>query len=292
MVKGIYTLLITPFDNELKLNKRGLRMLVKRQIDAGVQGIAPLGVTGENTLLSETEVRRVLEIVLEEAGGKAKVVPDTCTDSLSRTLKRIRCYSEIGCDYICVYVPYLLLPTEGGIISFYERIADESNVAIVIHNSPGRVVINLSPETIARLSSHPNIVGIKDGCKLLDHLAKVIYLTRNEDFDVFTGKDTTLYPLLSFGGSGSFSVAGNLVPEIMGNIFKSYENGETEKAREIHYSYYDLFEALRFETNPMATKAALNMMELPAGGLRLPLTELSEPKKEQLKIIMQKKGLL
>lgn len=292
MLKGIYTLLITPFNTDLSLDEAGLRKLVKRQVNAGVDGIAPLGVTGENSLLSDKEVQRVLEIILEEAKDRTKVIPDTCTDSLSRTLERVKLYSQMGCDYICVYVPFLVLPKEDGVISFYEKVADESKVPIIIHNSPGRVVINLSPSAIAKLAQHPNIVGIKDGYKVMDHLAKVIYLTKDEDFGVFTGKDTLLYPLLSFGGKGNFAVAGNIVPEVMKNIFEYYENGEIDKARELHYSYYSLFEAMRFETNPMSAKAALNLMGLPAGGLRPPLTELSEPKKKILKKILEEKGLI
>ncbi|MCK4595200.1 4-hydroxy-tetrahydrodipicolinate synthase, partial [candidate division WOR-3 bacterium] len=285
-------LLITPFDKNLSLDEKGLRILVQRQIEAGIHGIAPLGVTGENTLLSYQEIIRVIEIIIKEVNGKTKVIPDTCTMSLEKTLERVKLFYDLGCDYAAVYVPYLILPTEEGIISFYKHVADESKIPIIMHNSPGRVLRNLSPEGTAKLAEHPNIIATKDGNCDMRHLSKVVYLTENNDFDVFTGKDVTAYPLLSFGGKGVFTVAGNVIPDVMKNITEYSLTGEIDKARELHYKYYNLFEALRMETNPMACKEALNLMRLPAGGLRLPLTRLSQPKREILKNVLNEKRLI
>lgn len=292
MLSGAYTLLITPFDENLSLDEKGLRILVKRQIEAGIHGIAPLGVTGENTLLSYQEIIRVIEIIIKEVNGKTKVIPDTCTMGLEKTLERVKLFYDLGCDYAAVYVPYLILPTEEGIISFYKHVADESKIPIIMHNSPGRVLRNLSPEGTAKLAEHPNIIATKDGNCDMRHLSKVVYLTENNDFDVFTGKDVTAYPLLSFGGKGVFTVAGNVIPDVMKNITEYSLTGEIDKARELHYKYYNLFEALRMETNPMACKEALNLMRLPAGGLRLPLTRLSQPKREILKNVLNEKRLI
>lgn len=292
MLRGTYTLLITPFKDDLTLDEEGLRVLVKRQVKAGVHGIAPLGVTGENSLMSDRELARVMEIIVEEVNGKCKVIPDTCTSGVNSTLERIGLFQKIGCDYVSVFVPYLVLPKEDGIILFYEKIADSSKVPILIHNSPGRVVVNLSPEGTARLARHPNIAGIKEGFKGLDHIAKVLYLTKDEDFSVFTGKDTTLYPLLCFGGHGNCAVAGNVVPDIMKDICEHFESGAKDKARDLHYKYYTLFEVLRAETNPIAVKEALNLMDLPGGRLRPPLTELSEPKREKLKKVLSDRHLI
>ena len=292
MLRGAYTLLITPFKQDLSLDENGLRALVKRQVEAGVHGIAPLGVTGENSLMSDQEIARVVEIVVDEVNGKCPVIPDTCTSGIKATLERIELFRKIGCGYVSVFVPYLVLPKEDGIIQFYEKAADSSKIPLLIHNSPGRVVVNLSPEGTAHLARHQNIIGIKEGVKLLDHLAKIVYLTREEDFGVFTGKDTTLFPLLCFGGHGNFAVAGNVIPEVMRHIYEHYERGEKEKARELHYRYFSVFEILRTEANPIAVKEALNMMGLPGGKLRLPLTDLSDTKKEKLAKILKEKGLL
>jgi 4-hydroxy-tetrahydrodipicolinate synthase len=292
MLKGAYTLLVTPFSKDMSLDENGLRVLVKRQVEAGVHGIAPLGVTGENSLMSDKEIARTVEVIVDEVNGKCPVIPDTCSSGIEATLDRIKLYKKIGCGYASVFVPYLVLPKEDGIIRFYEQVADSSKVPILIHNSPGRVVVNLSPEGTAQLARHPNIIGIKEGVKLLDHLAKIVYLTKDEDFSVFTGKDTTLYPLMCFGGHGNFAVAGNVIPEVMRGIYEHCERGEMNKAQELHYKYFSVFEILRAEANPIAVKEALNLMGLPGGKLRLPLTELSAPKKEKLVKILKEKGLV
>jgi len=292
MIKGAYTLLITPFTPELALDEEGLRLLVRRQVNAGIQGIAPLGVTGENTMMTDQEVYRVIEIIAEEAKGKVKLAPDACSTSLWEAKERVKRFCDLGVDYISVFTPYFVLPKQEGLIDFYEKLADFSPVPIVLHNAPERTGVDLLPETTGHLAKHPNIVGIKDGNKKLDHLAKILHLTRNEDFCVFTGKDTTAYPLISFGGAGTFTVAGNVIPEVMRDLTAHALAREMDKAADLHYGYYDLFEAFRYESNPMAVKMALNLMGLPAGGHRSPLTPLSEEKTNKLKSFMQKKGLL
>jgi 4-hydroxy-tetrahydrodipicolinate synthase len=262
------------------------------QVKSKIHGLAPLGVTGESPLLSEAEIKRVVEIVVEEANGKCLVAPDTCTNNLDQTIRRVKLYAEIGCDYAVVFAPFLVKPTQGGIIEFYEAVAKSSKIPIIIHNSPDRVGVNIEPKTYARLIENKNIIATKDGKKEMDHLAKILYLARGKPFAVFTGKDTTAYPLMSFGGSGVFAVAGNIVPEVMRDLVDYCLRGEFDKAREIHYAYYDLFEALRLETNPMAVKEALALMGLPGGGLRLPLTRLSEPNREVLKKLLKERKLI
>ena len=292
MVKGAYTLLITPFRQDLSLDEEGLRTLVQRQVDAGIHGIAPLGVTGENTMMTDTEVYRVVEIIAEVAKGKVKLAPDACSTSLWEAKERVSRFVDLGADYISVFTPYFVLPKQEGLIDFYTKLADFSPVPIILHNAPERTGVDLLPETTGFLAKHPNIIGIKDGNKKLDHLAKILQLTRGDDFCVFTGKDTTAYPLISFGGAGTFTVAGNIIPEIMRDMTTLALNGKMTEAAEIHYGYYDLFEALRYESNPMAAKMALNLMGLPAGGHRSPLTPLSEEKTKKLKGFMHQKGLV
>lgn len=292
MKKGAYTLMITPLKPDFSMDEDGLKQLVLRQVEVGIDGIAPLGVTGENTLLTDEEELKVLKIIVDNAKGKCNIVPDTCTSSLWRAKEKVKQFADLGADYISVFSPFFVLPKPEGVIRFYEELADVSPVPIILHNSQDRTGINLSPETSAHLAKHPNIQGIKDGNKGLDHLAKLIYLTRNDDFDVFTGKDTTAYPMISFGGAGSFTVAGNIIPHIMKKMTSLALTGKMEEAEQLHFEYYDLFEALRFETNPMSAKMALNLMGLPGGGLRMPLTPLSEEKTAKLKSIMLKKQLL
>lgn len=292
MLAGAFTLLMTPFDSKMNLDEEGLRILVRRQVESQIHGIAPLGVTGESPLLSDEEIQRVVKVVVEEARGKCLIAPDTCSNNLDQTIQRVKLYASLGCDYAVVFAPFLVKPTQAGVIEFYEKVAESAPIPIIIHNSPDRVGINIEPKTYARLIGHEKIIATKDGNKEMDHLAKILYLARGKSFSVFTGKDTTAYPLMCFGGSGVFTVAGNIVPEVMRDLVHYCLNGNFERAREIHYEYYDLFEALRLETNPMAVKEALALIGLPGGGLRLPLTRLNEPNREILKKLLRERELI
>jgi len=291
MMKGVFTLQITPFTKDYRLDEPGLRELIRRQVEGGVHGIAPLGVTGESPALTESEVTRFVEIAVEEAGGKAKIAPDTCSNNIEQTIARAKRYAEIGSDYVVVFAPFLVLPTQAGLIDFYQRVADACPVPIIIHNAPARVGVNLEHKSYAKLMEHGNIAGTKDGKKELDHLAKLLQMAQGKDFEVFTGKDTTAYPMMAFGGSGMFSVAANILPNVMREIADHGLAGRQEEARTLHYAYYDLFAALRLETNPMAAKAALSLLGLPGGPLRPPLTELSETNREYIKSLLKEQGL-
>ncbi|MCK4420491.1 4-hydroxy-tetrahydrodipicolinate synthase [candidate division WOR-3 bacterium] len=292
MKKGAYTLMVTPFKDDSSLDEQGLRNNTRRQIESGIHGLAPLGVTGENTLLSIEEIKTVLRIVVEEVGGKMPVIPDTCAMGLREAIEKAKLFADNGATHCAAYVPFFVLPKQDGIKKFYETLADESDIPIILHNAAGRTCVNMIPKTTEQLAKHPNIVGIKDGNKQLDHLAAIIHLTKDEDFEVFTGKDTTAYPLLCAGGSGTFTVAGNIVPKVMKNIVNWTLEGKKDEAEKLHREYFSLFEAVRFETNPMGAKAALELMGYTSSSVRLPLTPLSEKKWEELKAIMNERGLL
>lgn len=292
MKKGAYTLLITPFRKDYSLDEEALRRLVRRQVEAGIHGIAPLGVTGENTLMEDDEIYRVVEIIVEEAAGKTLVMPDVCATKLDLSIERAKKYVELGADYVVSYTPFMVLPKPDGLIAYYKQLADECEVPIILHSSKSRTGVELTPAMTAELAKHPNIVGTKDGNKQLDHLAKIQYLTRNEGFVLYTGKDTTAFPVLAFGGGGAFTVAGNVLPDVMKSMVEHVVAGEMEKASAIHNDYYPLFEAFRFETNPMAAKKALELMGLINGTLRPPLTPLSDEKTAILKKLLEEKGRL
>ncbi len=292
MVTGVYSLLMTPFNQDFSLDEEGLRALVRHQVKAGVHGLAPLGVTGESPALNEAEIRRVVEICIEEAKGACKVAPDTCSCNLDQTIARARLYADLGSDYVVVFAPFLVKPNQTGLVEFFQRVADKSPIPVILHNVPDRAGVNIEPKTYAKLIGHGNIIATKDGKKELDHLANILYLARGTSFAVLTGKDTTAYPLMSFGGQGVFAVAANVVPGVMRELTELCLAGRFDKAREIHYAYYELFEALRMETNPMAVKEALALMGLPGGPLRLPLTPLSAPNREILKRLLRERGLI
>jgi len=290
MITGAYTLLMTPFKDDFSLDERGLRTLVRMQVEAGIDGVAPLGVTGESPALDETEIRRVVEICVEEAGGRCKVAPDTCSCNIDVTIARAKMYAAAGSDYVVVFAPYLVKPTQAGLVDFYRRVADATPVPILLHNVPERAAVSIEPKSYEKLIGHGNIIGTKDGVKDLGHLAKVLHLALGRDFAVFTAKDATAYPLMAFGGQGVFTVAGNILPGVMRRLTDLSLRGELAEARRIHERYFDLFEALRLETNPMAVKEALVLMGLPGGPLRPPLSRLSEANREALQRLLNEVG--
>ncbi len=292
MMTGAFTLLMTPFDKDYRLDESGLRTLVRMQVEAGIHGLAPLGVTGESPSLDDREYRRVIEICVEEAGGKCKVAPDTCACNLDVAMARVKMFGEIGCDYAVVFAPFLVKPTQAGLVDFFRRIADASPIPILLHNVPERAAVAIDPKSYVKLIGSGNIIGTKDGVKDLDHLARLIHVARGRDFAVLTGKDTTAFPLMAFGGQGVFTVAGNILPGVMRTIVETSLAGDLAGARDIHEKYFDLFEALRLETNPMAVKEALSLLGLPGGPLRPPLTRLGEANRETLKRLLKETGVL
>ncbi|HPE56543.1 MAG TPA: 4-hydroxy-tetrahydrodipicolinate synthase [Bacteroidales bacterium] len=292
MKKGAYTLLVTPFKNDFSLDEDALRRLVQMQVESDVAGIAPLGVTGENTLMSEKEVLRVVEIIVQETNGRKLVLPDICSMGTPQSIERAKKYADLGADYVVAFTPFLVLPSPDGLVKYYEELADASPVPVILHSSKSRTGVELSPEQTAHLAKHPNIAATKDGKKELDHLAKLIYLTRNDDFLVFTGKDTTAFPTVAFGGAGSFSVAGNVIPDVMGKMVNFALEGNLKAANELHINYYPLFEACRFESNPMAAKKALELMGKINGDLRPPLTKLSDGKTKIMEQILRERNLI
>jgi 4-hydroxy-tetrahydrodipicolinate synthase len=292
MLTGAYTLLMTPFNADLALDEKGLRTLVRSQVAGGIHGIAPLGVTGESPAMTEKEIARLVEVIVEEAGGKCKVAPDTCSCNLDQTISRAKLYADLGCDYAVVFAPFLVKPTQDGLVDFYRKVADASRIPVIIHNAPERVGVNVDPKTYAKLLDHGNIAGAKDGNMQMGHLAKLLCLAHGTSFAVLTGKDTTCYPLMSFGGSGVFTVAGNVIPAVMRDLVDFSLRGEKDKALDLHLRHYELFEGLRLETNPMAVKEALSLMGLPGGPLRPPLTRLGEKNREILKKLLQERRLI
>jgi len=292
MKKGAYTLLITPFKKDYSLDEEALRRLVRMQVRSEITGIAPLGVTGENTLMTDDEVKRLVEIVVDEAKGRKDILPDICLAGTQESIERAKMFADLGADYVVAFTPFMVMPTQSGLINYYNQLADASPVPVILHSSKERTGVELAPETTAALAKHPNIAAIKEGKKELDHLAKIIYLTRNDDFLVFTGKDTTAFPTAAFGGAGSFTVSGNVIPDVMGKMINYALGGNKAEANRLHTEYYPLFEAMRFESNPMATKKALEMMGIINGTLRPPLTELSEGKTKILESILNERGLI
>ncbi len=292
MKKGVYTLMITPFKSDYSLDEEAVRRMIRMQIEGGVQGVAPLGVTGENPLMDDDEKVRLVEVIADEAQGKIEVIPDIVGVRVDKSIELMKRYAGAGADAVMAYTPYLILPREEGLLDYYVQLADASPVPILLHSSKNRTGVELTADMTAKLAKHPNIVATKDGNKQLDNLAKLVYLTKDDDFLVFTSKDTTAYPTAAFGGAGVFSVVANIIPGQMSRMIGLALEGKIEEAKALHYEYFPVFEALRYETNPMPAKMALQLMGVIEGTLRPPMQRLNAKNTEAIRKMLSERGLL
>jgi 4-hydroxy-tetrahydrodipicolinate synthase len=289
--EGAYTALVTPFDRQGNLDEEGLRRLVRFQIEEGIDGLVPVGTTGECATLSYEEHERVIEIVVEEAKGRVPVIAGTGSNSTREALMLTRFAKEAKADAALLVVPYYNRPTQEGMYRHFRELAEKVDLPQILYNIPSRTGVNLLPQTVARLAEVKNIVGIKEA-STVDQVSEIIELTRGKDFVVFSGNDNQTLPILSLGGVGVISVASNVAPKLVAEMVRAFRRGDLEGARELHYRLSPLFKALFLETNPAPVKAALEMMSLPAGAPRLPLVEVSQQTREALRKVLIDLGLL
>jgi len=289
--EGTYTALVTPFDKQGNLDEEGLRELVRFQLQEGIDGLVPVGTTGECSTLSYEEHERVIEIVVEEAKGRVPVVAGTGSNSTREALMLTKFAKEAGVDGVLLVVPYYNRPTQEGLYQHFKELAEKVDIPQILYNIPSRTGVNLLPQTVARLAEIRNIVGIKEA-STIDQVSEIIELTRGKDFVVFSGNDNQTLPILALGGIGVISVASNVAPKLVSEMVRAFRRGKVEEARELHYRLFPLFKALFLETNPAPVKAALEMMGLPAGPPRLPLVEISQQNREILRKVLIDLGLL
>lgn len=277
--------MITPFDENYELDEEGLRENIRSQIEGGIDRIVPVGTTGECATLSHEEHKRVVEIAIDTAGGEVPVIAGTGSNSTREALKLTRHAAEAGADAAMLVTPYYNKPTQRGLYEHYKKIAQEVDIPQIIYNVPSRTGRNIDPETLVSLSEFENIVGVKEA---ISDLQQIMYLVENtgEDFNVLSGDDHLTLPMLSLGAVGVISVASNIVPGEISKLVHSYLEGDTKTAMEQHYEFLPLFRSLFLETNPGPVKAAMDILDRPAGKPRLPLVEVTEKTKNQLREVL------
>ncbi len=289
MFKGAFTALVTPFDKEYKIDEAKFRELIDFQIENGIDGIVPCGCTGEAATLTHQEQKRLIKIAVEAVNKRVPVIAGTGSNSTEEAIDLTAYAKKAGADGALIITPYYNKPTPKGQFLHYERIAKEVDIPIVLYNVPSRTGISISPETVAKLNEIPNIVAIKEASGSLKQVNKILSLC---DITVLSGDDFLTLPMLSVGAKGVVSVAGNIVPEEVSTMVNSYLEGKIEKAREIHYRLYSLFEAMFIETNPICVKTALKFMNMLNGVLRMPLCSMAEENEKRLKQILIDAGLI
>jgi 4-hydroxy-tetrahydrodipicolinate synthase len=284
---GSIVALVTPFKNG-KVDEKTLKKLVRFQIDAGTDGIVPVGTTGESPTLSFKEHERVIEIVIEAAAGDVPVIAGTGSNSTEEAIELTRFAKKTGADGALLVIPYYNKPTQEGLFRHYAAVAKAVDIPIILYNIPGRAGVSMTPETVARLSKIPTIVGIKEATGSMDQTSHILSLC---GITVLSGDDSLTLPLMALGAKGVISVAANVVPGDVSEMVSAYLAGSLQKAQRLHYKLFPLCRALFVETNPIPVKRAMKLMGLCGDELRLPLCAIGPQNEKVLVQAMKDYGL-
>ncbi|HET8761359.1 MAG TPA: 4-hydroxy-tetrahydrodipicolinate synthase [Nitrospiria bacterium] len=290
MFTGSYVALVTPFKNG-KIDEKALGDLIEWQIDRGTNGLVPCGSTGESATLTHEEHDRVIELTVEVARRRVPVIAGTGSNATHEAIRLTKHAKSVGVDAALLVTPYYNKPTQEGLFRHFEAIARAVDLPLVLYNIPGRSVVNMTPQTVARLSAITNIVGIKEASGNLSQMSDVIAAC-GERFVVLSGDDALTLPLMAVGGKGVISVTANVAPAETADMVSAALKGDWDRAKRVHYRLLPLSNSMFLETNPIPVKAALAMMGRCADELRLPLTTMSDAPKAQLRQALLQFGLV
>lgn len=290
MFTGCGTALVTPFRRDLSLDEETLRKLVRRQIEAGINFLVPCGTTGENPTLSRREHLRVVEITVEEAGGKVPVLAGAGGYDTREVIELAREIEERGADGILSVTPYYNKPTQEGLYQHYRAIAAATRLPIVVYSVQSRTGINVEPSTLARLAQIETIVGVKEASGNIGQMANVIHEVPAH-FAVLSGDDIITIPLMSLGGRGVISVVSNEIPGPMAQLAQACLRGDFAAARGIQARYLPLMNVNFVESNPIPVKAAMGLMGLLDPVYRLPMCPPGPANLARIEKVLQTVGL-
>lgn len=287
--KGLATALVTPFvDGEV--DWKAFRNLVRRQVEAGVDFLVPLGSTAETPCLTDAEKVKILEIAREESNG-LPIVAGAGSNSLTATVQNMRLLDGHGADAYLIVVPFYNKPTQEGLYQYFKAVAEETDRQVILYNVPGRTGTNMKTETTLRLAEIPNVTAVKEAS---GDLAQIIDIKRQapEDFTVLSGNDDQTLPLMACGADGVISVASNVAPEQMKALTRAVAASDLKEAIRLNNSLMPLYHACFVESNPIPAKAALSLMGLCRDEMRLPLLPATGGTRTLLADVLRKLELL
>ncbi len=290
MFEGSGVALVTPFKNG-KVDEQALALLIDEQISSGTDFLVPCGTTGESATLSHEEHDRVVDLTVELAKGRVKVLAGAGSNNTQEAIRLTQHAKNSGADGTLQINPYYNKPTQEGLFRHFEAISKAVDLPMVLYNIPGRTGVNMTPETTARLAKLNGIVGIKEASGSLEQVSRIIEICP-KDFTVLSGEDALTFPMLALGARGAISVTANLVPKKCAEMFRAARQGEWNRARQIHQELAELNRVLFVETNPIPIKTALALMNKMQGDLRLPLVPPSQEHLEQIKRVLKNYGLI
>jgi 4-hydroxy-tetrahydrodipicolinate synthase len=290
-LEGVYTALVTPMMDDGKLDETALRRLVDFQVEGGVQGLVPVGTTGESPTLDGEECKRVIQVVVEQARGRVPVIAGAGSNSTSEAIEYARDAKEVGAVATLQVGPYYNKPTNQGFLAHFRAIADAVDLPMVVYNIAGRTGKNIDNVTMLELARHRNITAVKEASGDIGQIMDLI-AGKPSGFTVLSGDDNLVFPIMALGGRGVISVASNLVPDRMTRFVGAALRGEWDTARKMHYELLPLFKAIFIETNPIPIKAAMAMKGLMKESYRLPMCPLAPKNRESLHATLKEMKVL
>ncbi len=290
LFKGVITALITPL-RDGKVDEAAFRTLLERQIAAGVHGVVPMGTTGESASLHLDEHRRVVELCVEIAAGRVRVIAGAGASATDKAIELVRHAKTVGADGALVVTPYYNRPSQAGLAAHFEAIGEAVQLPVLLYNVPGRTGVDLANETVARLAAHPNIVGIKDATGDLGRVSWMRANIRDQQFDLISGDDPSFLGYQAQGGVGVISVTSNVAPEAMAAMYEAAAAGDYATARDWQDRLIGLHKALFLDNSPSPAKYALSRLQLCTEEVRLPLAPTADAVKPAIERAMADAGL-
>ncbi|MCS7091636.1 MAG: 4-hydroxy-tetrahydrodipicolinate synthase [Verrucomicrobiota bacterium] len=288
---GTYTALVTPF-REGRIDELALKRLIELQIRGGVDGLVPVGTTGESATLDYDEHIRVIELTVQAVAGRVRVMAGTGANSTREAIELTRRAEAVGADAALLVAPYYNRPTQEGLFQHFREVARATRLPLFLYNIPSRCGVEIGVETVQRLAQAcPNVVGIKEAGGNADRVSQLRSVLGTR-FVILSGDDALTLPFMAVGAEGVVSVASNVIPREVSRMVRAFAEGRVKEARRLHLQFYPLFKDLFLETNPIPVKAALAMMGLVAEEYRLPLVPMAPANRERLVQTLKKCGVL
>jgi 4-hydroxy-tetrahydrodipicolinate synthase len=285
----VLTAVVTPFGRDGAVDFERFRELAQHLVESGSDGLVVAGTTGESPNLTDDERLELFRVAVDALRGRGTVVAGTGTYSTSHSVHLTREAHELGVDGFLVVTPYYNKPPPRGIVEHFRAIADVSDRPIIVYNIPGRVVVNIEPETIVELAEIPSVRAVKQAN---DDLVQARRIVAETELDLYAGDDNLVYPFLELGGIGGVCVHTHVVGPRVKAMVRAFRDGDAETARQIDEELEPVYELLKVQTNPIAIKAALALLGHDVGGLRLPLVEADEGEVARVRDCLERLGLL
>jgi 4-hydroxy-tetrahydrodipicolinate synthase len=293
-LEGTIVAMVTPFNDKDEVNENGIRENINYLIEQGVDGVLAAGTTGESATITHDEQRKMIDIMVDEVNGRIKCIAGAGSNSSKEALGLVKYAESAGADAALVITPYYNKPQPHGLYMHDRMLAESTNIPLIVYNVPSRTGTDIDVDTIAKVAELDNIIAIKEANPNLDKVSQIMKKLESVDseFRIISGNDNLTLPMISLGAKGVISVLANVDPARMSKLVQCALDGNYTEAMRIHYELYDLMKVLFIESNPVPTKAALNLMNRPAGHVRMPLGSLKEENKNKLQKVLQDLKLL